>query len=515
MNTNTLVKYAVICGAVFAAAACSLDYNPVDIYSDFTEGVQTDSGYVILKDRAAVLNQRQVIYDRIRDAGQEPGYLDMLLLSESHSDNAYAGNPNQETTPFEVNSIEGSNSNLKRDWNYYMTNVAAANRLIQGIDELNDPALTEAEAKEIRAEGLISRALTYFDMVRIWGRVPLITVVGKDITAENIEEVYPAYFPEQKEEVEVYQQIEKDLLEAEMFAPENKPSNKTLFTKTVARALLAKVYAEKPLRNYAKVIEYANKVAADGISLVNNFSDLWGIVLANPNAPAGESNFAVAARALNTSESILEIQYPSGSWVTWMFGRSLDNWNFYFDFAKWITPSRDIVRAFDSAGDTKRKNESIVYYPCSWNIYYPAANYAFMYKTRSKYNSVIKIRYADILLLKAEAMIQTGDLSGAEQIINQIRQRAGLNALPVSATSNKENLLGAYLNERRLELAFEGQRWFDLCRLNKVEEVMNAVFSTDEGRPAQRYKYDQFSYKLPIPQDIIDQNPNLVQNPGY
>jgi hypothetical protein len=75
--------------------------------------------------------------------------------------------------------------------------------------------------------------------------------------------------------------------------------------------------------------------------------------------------------------------------------------------------------------------------------------------------------------------------------------------------------LNAYLNERRLELAFEGERWFDLVRLDKVEDVMNAVFSKDEGRPAQKYPYDKFSYKLPIPQDVIDQNPNLEQNPGY
>jgi hypothetical protein len=441
----------------------------------------------------------------------------MLLLAESHSDNAYAGSPNDETTPFEVNSIEGSNSNLKRDWNYYMESVAQANRLIQGIDELNDPSLTEVEAKQYRAEGQIYRALIYFDMARIWGRVPLITVVGKDITAENIEEIYPAYFPAQTEELEVYQQIEKDLLEAEQYAPDNNVSNKTLLTKSVARALLAKVYAEKPLRNYNKLIEYADKVKADGFSLVNNFSDLWDVVLANPAVPAGESNFAVDAKLRNSSEAILEIQYPvgSGNWCTWMFGRPLNDWNFYFEWAKWITPSRDLVKTFDAAGDTKRKNESIVWRTCAWNIYYPAANYAFMYKTRSAFNSIIKIRYADILLLKAEALIQTSDLGGAAAIINQIRHRAGLADLPSSATSSKENLLNAYLNERRLELAFEGQRWFDLCRLGKVEEVMNAVFAKDEGRPAQRYPYDQYSYKLPIPQDIIDQNPNLEQNPGY
>jgi hypothetical protein len=122
---------------------------------------------------------------------------------------------------------------------------------------------------------------------------------------------------------------------------------------------------------------------------------------------------------------------------------------------------------------------------------------------------------ADILLLKAEALIDKGDYNGAAQIINRTRARAGLGNLPASAASSKEAITQAYLKERRLELALEGQRWFDLVRLDKVEEVMNAVFDKDEGRPAQAMPYTSLSYVLPIPQAVMDQNPNLVQNPGY
>jgi len=78
-----------------------------------------------------------------------------------------------------------------------------------------------------------------------------------------------------------------------------------------------------------------------------------------------------------------------------------------------------------------------------------------------------------------------------------------------------EAMLQALLKERRLELAFEGQRWFDLVRLDKVEEVMNAVFKKDSGRKPLVYPFNANSYRLPIPQAKIDQNPNLVQNPGY
>ena len=76
-------------------------------------------------------------------------------------------------------------------------------------------------------------------------------------------------------------------------------------------------------------------------------------------------------------------------------------------------------------------------------------------------------------------------------------------------------MIEAVLHERRLELAMEGERWYDLCRNNKVESVMNAVYSKDSGRLAQKKKFDANSYLLPIPQTALDQNSNLVQNPGY
>ena len=153
-------------------------------------------------------------------------------------------------------------------------------------------------------------------------------------------------------------------------------------------------------------------------------------------------------------------------------------------------------------------------YECTWSNYYPADHYPFMYKCRSGASSVIKLRYADILLLKAEACImgENKNLREAFTIINRIRERAGLAPLDDNLKSNENALLDAYLTERRMELAFEGQRWFDLCRLNKVEEVMNNL--QDEGRRALAYPFTEESYLLPIPQTALDQNDKLVQNPG-
>ncbi|HPF50946.1 MAG TPA: RagB/SusD family nutrient uptake outer membrane protein [Draconibacterium sp.] len=497
-------------------AACSLDYDPIDTYSDVTEGFSQDSVPVKFKDKAAVLSHRQNLLDQFKN-GQEHWYLDMLLLTESHSDNAYAGSPSSETTPFEVNSIEGSNTNLKRDWNGHMANVAQTNILINYIDDVKDASLTEAEKQQYKAEAKILRAMIYFDMVRIWGNVPLVTTVAGDITSETIEDVYPAYFPPQTDALTIYQQIEQDLLDGLQYAPDNNSQDKTQLSKSVARALLAKVYAEKPLRDYDKVIQYADELENDGFELVDDLEDLFGVTLTDPTLPASQTNKAIDAKARNTKETIYEAQFFPGNtnWVTWMYGRPLNDWTFYFTWSKWITPSRDLIKAFNSEVGDKRYAESVVFYECGWNIYYPANDYAFMYKCRSAYNSIIKLRYADILLLKAEALIGKGDYSGAAAIINQTRNRAGLSNLPSSVSAGKEAITEAYLKERRLELAFEGQRWFDLVRLDKVEDVMNTVFDRDNGRPAQVYPFTSLSYILPIPQDVIDQNPNLVQNPGY
>lgn len=496
----------ILCGSLLVVSSCSLMTDPLDTYSERTEGVDTSGSEVVFKDKAAATNQLNTLYNQMKDR-QEHWYLDLLLLADAHSDNAYGGTTGAEVIPFETNAIDGSNPVMNRDWDRYLEDAARATRLINNVDSVKDNSFSATEREQYKAQGKIFRAMVLFDMVRIWGSIPVVTVEGRKITAETIEEVYGDYFPAQKTEEEVYKQIEKDLTEALVSAPDNNSSNKTRFTKSVARTLLAKVYAEKPLRDYNKVIQYCDQVAADGFDLVN-YSDLFGMNAAGTDA-----------KARNTSESILEAQFFSGggNWVTWMFGRDLINWDSNFTWAKWVTPSRDLIKAFQDEGDQVRYNESIVYYQTTWSNYYPSNNYPFMYKCRSAVSSIIKYRFADALLLKAEALIMKSgpDLAAAADIIDRIRQRAGLARLSSSVRGNKDAMLNALLKERRLELAFEGQRWFDLVRLDKVEEVMNAVYAKDSGRKARVYPFNSLSYRLPVPQTALDQNPNLVQNPGY
>lgn len=492
---------------VTGVASCSLDYEPLSTPTELTEGTQTDTTTAVLKDKAAAESQLTSLVKLLHDR-QEHCNLDYRLLGDSHCDNAYAGQTGAEVLPYENNTIDASNSVLSRDWTRYLADIAQANVLINGSEQLYDQGkLTESEYRAYKAQGEIFRALMMFRMARIWGSFPVITSVAKTITSDNVEEVFPTYYPPRSTTEECYDQILKDLLDAEQYAPEINNNDRTQLSKTVAQAMLAKVYAEKPRQDYAKVIEYAEKVrATTGVALEEDFSTLWTYDTATGD---------IVKR--NTSEGILEVQYVSGAgnWETWMYGRQLDNYEFYFTWAKWITPSRDLISAFEKEGDTKRYNETVVWYDCKWAIYYPSSNYAFMYKCRSGYSNVYWIRLADIILLEAEAYAYQGNNSKAAELVNMIRNRAGLKNLTSDKTSSKEAMIKAVLDERRLELALEGERWFDLCRNNMVEETLNNLCSRDSGRHALEKQYDSNSYYLPLPQTALDENNNLEQNPGY
>ncbi len=511
MKTKNIFLSAVVAAATVAVSSCSLDYDPIDTYSDVTQGVTEEQEEVVFSTKADVISAIDGLYTKIHDR-QEHWYLDNRLIAECHSDNAYVGTTGAEVVPYEDNSIEGSNSVVERDWDRFLADAATATKIITNLDKVQDGSLSVSEQNRYRAEAEIFRAMIWFDMVRMWGDIPCIRTTAGNITADNVGEMYDAYFPEQMPEEEVYQNIEMDLLDALQYAPD-KTGDKTLFSKDVARALLAKVYAEKPIRDYSKTIKYVDELIANGYDLVDDYSLLYGI------DGAAKDGYNATPLASNTIESILEVHYVvgSGNWASWMFGRCLENWDESFTWAKWVTPSRDLCKAFTDAGDTKRYEESVVWYECAWSNYYPSDNYAFMYKCRSGYVNWIKYRMGDLLLLKAEALINgtTPDLEAAATIIDKVRARVGLAKLPSSTRSSKDAMLNALLLERRLELAFEGERWFDLVRLDKVEEVMNAVYAKDSGRLAQRNAFTQNSYRLPIPQAAIDQNDKLIQNPGY
>ena len=504
---KSIYKSIIIGVSALSFTACSLDYDPISTPTELTQGVSSDTATAVLKDRQAAIDQRTNLYELLKNR-QEHWHLDYLLVGDSHTDNAYAGTTGAEVEPYETNSIDASNSVLGRDWSRYLEDIAKANVLINGLDELKTKGLVnDNEYHQWKAEGELFRSLIMFNMARLWGSFPIITKVAKTITAENVKDVYPTYFPPRSTAKECYQQIISDLTDAEQYAPDFNSADRTILSKVVAQAMLAKVYAEKPVQDYSKVIEYADKVrGAAGMALEPDYSTLWGYDTDKKDCVKR-----------NTSEGILEVHWSTGNanWESWMYGRSLENYDYYFSWAKWITPSRDLIKDFESENDTTRMNQTIVYYACKWSNYYPASRYPFMYKYRSGYNNQYKLRLADIILLEAEAYAYKGDNTKSADLVNLIRNRAKLPNLTADKTATKEAMIEAVLHERRLELALEGERWYDLCRNNKVEEYLNGLNNRDSGRLIQRKQYDANSYLLPIPQSALDENTNLQQNPGY
>jgi len=164
-----------------------------------------------------------------------------------------------------------------------------------------------------------------------------------------------------------------------------------------------------------------------------------------------------------------------------------------------------------------RKKSSIIFLDVTgkWSdVHWPQTNYPFLNKYRNfnegSDNNYIFYRLADVLLLKAEALNENGDLQGAAALVNQIRTRAKLSN---TTASTQDAMRLAIEKERRLELAFEGHRWWDLKRTGRAIEVMNSV--TGEGGVPLGYNLTQNRLVWAIPQSELDKNSKLTQNPGY
>ncbi len=186
----------------------------------------------------------------------------------------------------------------------------------------------------------------------------------------------------------------------------------------------------------------------------------------------------------------------------------------------WNQPTQEFVNSYET-GD-KRKEKTILYEGCpdydgkKYKANYSLTGYnvrkflvplsAFPSYDNSPLNFPI-MRYAEVLLMKAEALNELGQTSLALAPLNAVRTRAGLPNVTsgLSQAAFREKVL----HERRMELAFEGQRWFDLIRVNDGQYGLNFLHSIGKTNASTKHLL------LPIPQIERDRNPNLTQNPGY
>ncbi len=494
--------YISVAACLLAVSACDLDLYPITSYNEGNVSVETDEE-TQYSTRADMLGLRDAIYNSYVKNIQEAGYEDWLVYTECRADNAYNGSPTTgEIVAIEANNVDGENKNVERDWTYYLEQVSNANQIICNIDRIleSDTSMTQTEHDEWKSEALCWRAFNLFQMTQLWGDVPLVTTIPPAITAENITEVYDAYFPSRTSREEVYDQIIEDLEYACEYAPEPDATNKYQFSKGFANGMLARVYAEKSRRDWQKVAEHCTAVENLGYTLVDNYADLWG--------------YDDTDAYRHSSESIFEVTWSrsSGNWVWMMFHRNAYSPDDSFTWAKWITPSRSLIEAYEAEGDEVRMNASIIWDECTWSNYYPSDEYAFMHKCPTNASSIILMRLGEIYLLHAEALAMLGDYSGATEYVNRIRTRAGLGSIQVP--SSEDAMIDAILHERRLELAFEGFRFFDLVRHDRAKEVHDAM-PLEDSYWQTRYALTDETILMPVPTTQMDNNPNLEQNPGY
>jgi hypothetical protein len=355
----------------------------------------------------------------------------------------------------------------------------------------------------ILGEAKFLRGLYYFILVRLFGDVPLITVPQ---TPQD--DLRPARTPKDQ----VYEQIIKDFSEAiDLLPPKSAYSGSDIgrASKGAAMGMLAKVYLT--LGQYQKTADLCQSIGGMGYALNEDYSD----------------NFNPLTK--NSKESLFEVQYygktkasfwdneNQSSWVSTFTGPR--NSNFVGGGYGWDQPTQEFVDSYEP-GDV-RKDKTILYEGCppfdgqEYKSSYSYTGYnvrKFLvpksispdYDTNPANFPVL--RYADVLLMWAEALNELGKTSEAEGPLNEVRERAGLDDLN---GLTQEQCRTRIIHERRMELAFEGQRWFDLIRINNGQYALDFLHSIGKTNASSKYLL------LPIPQKERDANPNLTQNTGY
>ncbi|GAB4030498.1 RagB/SusD family nutrient uptake outer membrane protein [Spirosoma jeollabukense] len=403
--------------------------------------------------------------------------------NEQMSDNAIVFNISgiqSDKWQFKDYSLATSNTMIYQFWQEYYKAIFNANIVLDKIEG----ASVDAGYKEgVKAQMMFLRGLYYFDMVQLWGDVPLVTT---PLTGEE------SYGVLRSPQSAVYDQIKKDLI----YAADKLPLASVITmpgraSKGAAQALLGKVYLT--LGDKASAATVLKEVYnSNQYSLLTNYADLWGPTVKN------------------TKESIFEIQYLGGN-ASAPFSRYYQTFypnnnflGFYGGGMNQVTD--DLYNEFEASDPRRDLSIALGYnnsgtfisqkYPIKWTDTKatqvggnPLAN-----------NNFMVLRYADVLLMLSEA-------SGDATYLNLVRTRAKLPKFSDATypTAKYATLDLAIEHERRTELALEFHRWFDLKRTNRAIPVLTA-----KGKAITQTKL-----LWPIPQIVRTQNAAITQNPGY
>ena len=425
------------------------------------------------------------IYEGLQDKNFVESYFVLgELITENVIINAPIGGSSDNAYQINEFRVLPFNTHLQTMWQQSYNVIARANTLLARSEAID---LQSDFQRQYEGEAYFLRAFAHFNLVRIFGDVPLV-----------LSEISPAQAFEIRRTPasQVYDQIISDLLRAEELLPNSyQGSNVGRATTWAAKALLGKVYLSKPTKEPARAIEKFNQISSGGFFLLNDFADVFN--------PANANNV----------ESIFEIQFKSGLGTQGS------------PFADLLTPNNRLVnQLYPSGTATNGQGRGVVTqelvskfnvedrrFTASIGEHSNQSGPIFFQKKFNAPSSIFRdgddnliiLRYADVLLMLAEAHNELND-NAKFSFINQVRQRAGLSNITVTDLPTQQAFKSALLLERQLEFSFEVHRWFDLVRLGEAVNVLGPL-----GLQPHMLIY-------PIPQREIDVSDGLItQNPNY
>lgn len=430
-------------------------------------------------------------------------YIGAFEITSDNADKGSTPEDNPMMAQLDNFTYNASNTLLNELWQGYFDVVSAANNALFQMPKFEEAVQSEENKQYTRqcaAEAKVIRAYSYFNLTRLFGRVP---VVDKLMTAEELAALH------QTETADLYRFIQNDLKEAIPVLPVSYAKEWAgRINKYTAMALKAKVHLY--MNEWDSVAYLADRIMASGnYVLLSNFREVFSVESKNTK----ESLFEIQSSTLGkTSGEAAYLEYAFYQGPRSNSPSNMQGWGF-------CTPSDDLIQFFEERGETVRAAATFLYRgtltPEGDSIKKSCTNPVYNGKvyTPSKYNNwsyngygfdqnVRILRYSDVLLMFAEAKIQgaaTGDVSGytALEAVNEVRNRV---KLPLLADITLQDVW----DERRAELAMEEDRFFDLIRTGKAADVL-------AGKGFRTNTHNVF----PIPAQQLQLNRNLVQNNDY
>lgn len=390
--------------------------------------------------------------------------------------------------------IRSSDPLMHSTWQNYYQAIFRINTILSKIEAADASVVTNKE--RYIAEAKFLRALSYFDLVRIFGSVPMVT------TSLSIEEGYKVG---REKVIVIYEKvIIPDLMAAENVLPVNFSIKEVgRPTKGAAKSLLGKVYLT--LKDFQKAETKLQEVTTMGYSLLINYNDLFDY-----------------SKNEHHSEYIFDIEYEEGigegSRLTNAFAPNSQPFTKFYGIGgngdEQNSPTQILIDLFDSkdrrkditvgvTGGFYNADPVFVKLPANTNQTYTKKYIVPVLAANDSRANWKVIRYADVLLMYAEALNENGKTNEALISLNKVRIRAGLTGY---SGLTKEGTREKIAIERRLELSFEGHRWFDLLRTDQAFNVM---------KNSGMLPY-MTVFPIPLSQIQLINNPTIFpQNPGY